>query len=57
MNVLSFLLCIGVIVLVIWMICKTKKKEDMGCDFDCENCPFPPCTKEEIENMKKRMKN
>lgn len=56
MNVLSFLLCIGVIVLVIWMICKTKK-EDMGCDFDCENCPFPPCTKEEIENMKKRMKN
>lgn len=50
----EFLLCVGVIVLVVVMIFKTKK-EDMGCDFDCKNCPFPPCSKEEIERMKKRM--
>lgn len=53
MNVFSFLLCIGVLALAVWLICKTKK-EDMGCDFDCKNCPFPPCTKEEIERMKKK---
>lgn len=33
---------------------KNTKKEDMGCDFDCKNCPFPPCSKEEIERMKKK---
>ena len=53
MKILSFLLFVGVIALTVWLICKTKN-EDMGCDFDCKNCPFPPCTKEEIERMKKK---
>lgn len=56
MNILGFLLFAGVVTLTVWLICKTKK-EDMGCDFDCKNCPFPPCKKYEIENMKKRMEN
>ena len=53
MNILGFLLFVGVVVLTVWLICKTNK-EDMGCDFDCKNCPFPPCSKEEVERMKKK---
>ena len=52
MEFLCFLFCIGMIVLTVVLACKTKK-EDRGCDFDCKNCPFPPCSKEEIEKMKK----
>lgn len=43
---------IGIITLAVVLICKTKK-EDMGCDFDCKNCPFPPCSKAGVERMKK----
>lgn len=35
MNVLSFLLVIGVLVLTVWLIYKTKK-EDICFDFDCK---------------------
>lgn len=49
MNILGFLLFVGVIALTVWLICKTKK-----CDFDCKNCPFSPCSKEEVERMKKK---
>lgn len=53
---MGLLFLIVLIVLVVVLICRNKK-EDMGCDFDCKNCPFPPCKKYEIENMKKRMEN
>lgn len=50
---MGLLFLIGFIILIIVLICRNKK-EDMGCDFDCKNCPFPPCSKEEIERMKKK---
>lgn len=50
---MGLLFLIGLIVLVAVLICKTKE-EDTGCDFDCKNCPFPPCSKEEVERMKKK---
>lgn len=52
MDILSFVIGVCVVILTIWVICKTNK-DDMGCDFDCKNCPFPPCSKKEIERMKK----
>lgn len=45
-------LYIVVIILVIVMINCTKD-QDKGCDFDCENCPFPRCSDEDIKRLKK----
>ena len=55
MNMLCCLLGIGIIICTITMICNTKD-EDMGCDFDCGNCPFPHCSDEDIKRLKKNRK-
>lgn len=53
MKIFAFLFFVCLVVVTVLLILKTKK-EDMGCDFDCKNCPFPPCSKEEVERMKKK---
>lgn len=30
------------------------KNPDMGCTYDCENCPFPECTDEEKKFIQSR---
>jgi len=45
------LLVIGVIVAFI----ERREKEDYGCSFQCDECPFPPCNEKEKQKIEEQM--
>ncbi len=56
LNIISFIIVIAVFILVIVLIA-TNDDYHGGCDFNCEECPFPKCSEEEIRRMKDDIRN
>ena len=48
-----------VMIILICLIVNGLKNEDNGggCNMDCKNCPFPPCTEEDKARMKNGIYN
>lgn len=51
-NIVLMFIILIIIVSFIILIVKTKR-EDMGCNFDCEHCPFPKCSQQDKDNIKR----
>lgn len=48
------IILIGLIILTIVLV--YKNDGHFNCDYDCYHCPFPECSTEEKEWLKKHMK-
>lgn len=55
LNIIAFIIAIAVAILVIVSI--VRNDERGGCDFNCEDCPFPKCSEAEIRRMKNDIHN
>lgn len=49
-NVLAFAIAIYAIVKV--LIRLNDDDIESGCDYDCDSCPFPKCSDEQIERWR-----
>lgn len=54
-NIIVVIILFLVVIISTFMIATTKD-EDKGCNFECENCPFPECSQEEKERIKQMMR-
>lgn len=51
-NAILSLVAFGVFITIIIYAVIQITKGNGGCDYDCENCPFPHCSEEEITRRK-----
>lgn len=45
-----FIIIVFLCALIAVGVCVLTKKPDVGCTYDCENCPFPECTEVDKES-------